>query len=430
MESQSICNFVKYQLDKGIDLYIHPSKKFKTAIVKVFIHLPLDNETHTKAALIPNVLRRGCRRYVNMRKIVKFLGYLYGASVSVGVTKIGERQVIHFTLDVVEDKFLPQKSKVFIKALKFLKLLIANPVSEKGAFKNDYVEQEKEQLKKLIEGMINDRMTYAFEQCLREMCKGERYSIYEHGKLEDIDKITSQDLYEYHKNILGQAPIDIFIHGDFKPDKLANKVAEIFRFNRKDIIEIPDTDINIPVTTEREVIEKKDVKQGRLIIGCRTYTTWQDEDIYPMSFYSGILGAFPHSKLFVNVREKEGLAYYAGSSLEETKGLIFITAGIDFAKYQKTVEVIKAQMDDIRNGKISDTELESTRKSLIDRLRASEDHPSQKINIFLEMLINKKIEGINDIIDKLQSVTRDDVVKVAGKVKIDTIYFLTKNGIK
>ena len=176
----------------------------------------------------------------------------------------------------------------------------------------------------------------------------------------------------------------------------------------------------------REHIERLDVEQGKMVLGCRTGVTWGTPDTFPLVMYNGLLGAFPHSKLFANVREKEGLAYAVHSSLDHTKGLLFITAGIDPAKYEKCVEVIKQQMTDLAAGKISDDEWDKTRLTITDRVRSREDNPSAKIGSFLEMSLNGKPMTAAQVIDAIGKVTREDVVRAAARVKPDTIFYLTR----
>jgi predicted Zn-dependent peptidase len=161
-------------------------------------------------------------------------------------------------------------------------------------------------------------------------------------------------------------------------------------------------------------------------LGCRTGISWGHEDTFPLILYNGVLGAFPHSKLFANVREKEGLAYAVHSSVDHSKGILFVTAGIDPAKYSRCVAVIRDQMDDLGRGRISDDEWQKSRATIIDRIRSREDSPGAKIGAFLEMSLNGKPMTADQIVAAVQAVTREEVVRVAARVKPDTLFFLTR----
>lgn len=418
-------DFEKKTVGPAIDLYVHPTKKFKTITIKVYVHQPLGPDV-TKIALLPFVLRRGCRRFPTQRKIVVFLEELYGASLSSDILKLGERQILYFRMDVVNDRYAPKKIHALRKALEFLGLLITKPVLEKGGLKKDWVGQEKENLVRLIQSLINDRMSYAYERCIEELCKGEPYARYEYGREEEVKPISPKHLADLHAQVLRTAPIDLFIVGDVAPKAAADLAARAFRIPGRKPKPIPPTSVRPGADQRREIVEKMDVEQGKLVMGARTGITWAQDDVFPLMFYNGLLGAFPHSKLFVNVRERDGLAYSAGSSLDHTKGLLFLSAGIDFAKYQDCTRVIFEQMADLAQGKFSDEDFEKTRKTMIDRLRTREDNASSKIGGFAELLMNGRPMTSGQMISRLEKVTREDVVRVAPSAKVETVYFLTK----
>ena len=418
-------DFEVFEPAKGFRVFIHPTTKFKTITISLYVHQPLGQHA-TAVALLPQVLRRGCKGLPDMRSIVIFLEDLYGASMGADIAKIGERQMVVFRFEVVNDRFAPRKINALEKSLQFLWRMLSQPVTAKGGLRADYVAQEKENLKRLIEGMINERMSYAYERCIQEMCKDEPYARYEYGKLEEIDSITPKQLLQLHTRLLAEAPIDLFVSGDVDPKKVAALAKKLFKFGKRKIKAIPSAVIKSGNGALQEHIEKLDVEQGKMVMGCRTGVIWGKPDTFPLVMYNGLLGAFPHSKLFANVREKEGLAYAVHSSLDHTKGLLFVTAGIDPAKYTKCIEVIKQQMADLAAGKITDDEWDKTRLTITDRVRSREDNPSAKIGSFLEMSLNGKPMTAAQVIDGVNGVTREQVVRAAALVRPDTIFYLTR----
>src|ERR1041384_4905963 len=377
-------DFEIFEPARGFRVLVHPTKKFKTIGLALYVHQPLGDRA-TRIALLPSVLRRGCKGLPDMRRVVLFLEELYGASMGADVVKIGERHLLAFRFEVVNDRFAPKKIRALEKSMGLLWKILSQPVLVKGTLRPEWVAQEKENLKRLIEGMINDRMSYAYERCIQEMCKGEPYSLYEYGKVDEVDPITPRDLTQLHRKVLAEAPIDLFVVGDVDPERVAEVAGRTFRFPKRSVRVPPATILRESANGLREHVEKLEVEQGKIVLGCRTGITWGHAETFSLVLYNGILGAFPHSKLFVNVREKEGLAYATHSSLDYTKGLLFVTAGIDPAKYARCVEVIRRQMDDLAAGKISDDEWEKTRLTIVDRVRSREDSPSGKIGAFLEM---------------------------------------------
>lgn len=418
-------DFEVFEPARGFRVLVHATPKFKTISLALYAHQPLGGEA-TRIALLPNVLRRGCRGLPDMRKLVIHLESLYGASMGSDVVKIGERHLLAFRMDVVNDRFAPKKIGALEKSVGLLWRVFSQPVTRKGGLHPDYVAQEKENLKRLIEGMINERMSYAYERCIQEMCPGEAYSRYEYGRLEEVDPVTPKELLKLHQRLLVEAPVDLYVVGDVDPKQVAAVAKKTFRFPRRRVRAIPATVVKAASDGMREHVERLEVEQGKLVLGCRTGSSWGHPDTFPLVVYNGLLGAFPHSKLFANVREREGLAYATHSSLDHTKGLLFVTAGIDPAKYARCVQVIREQMADLEAGKISDDEWEKTQRTLVDRIRSREDSPSGKIGAFLEMSLNGKPMTGAEIIAGIGRVTREDVARVAGRVRPDTLFFLTR----
>jgi predicted Zn-dependent peptidase len=420
-------DLVKRQLKNGINVHILPTEKFKTTLIKVFIHQDLGKELVTKTSLVPLVLKRGCNRFPTAQKIRMYFEELYGADFDADVLKKGERHILVFETDLVNEKFIGGKNDILRNGLLALREIMVDPLVENGGFKEEYVVQEKDVLKREILSLFNNKMQYAIERCIQEMCKDEDYSLFRYGKIEDLDSIDKISLYKYYLEMIKTNPIDIYIMGDVDPDRDFPIIEEAFSYDRGQCKVLKQTFVNKEVLKEKTVFEKQNVEQGKLSLGLRTYTTYSDDDYYPLLMANGILGGGPHSKLFQNVREKASLAYYAFSRIEKTKGLMLITSGIEIGNYDRALEIILQQIQDLKNGRITEYEIESTRKMLINSFRETSDNPSATINLYLDGIINNRNETIDDMIKQVKEVDKEEIVEVSQKIKLDTIYFLTNN---
>ncbi len=418
-------SFTASDLADGVRLFVYPTTKFKTVTIRAFFHRAL-GEGATAGALLPHVLRRGCRRTPTMRAITVFLEDLYGASSSAEVFKMGEQQVMAIGIDVINDRYAPRKIGAVRRAMEFLGRMATEPVLRKKAFLPEFVAQEKENLKRSIEGLINDRGAYAYEQCLRAMCSAEPYRHYEYGCVEDLPAITPQSLRDLHLQLLGSAPVDIYVVGDVGPKRISAMAQAAFRPKRQGVV-VPASPVERPAPAEaREIAERMDVEQGNIVIGARTGVRWESDDATAMSMANGVFGAFPHSKLFVNVRERDSLAYSVHSWLDFTKGLLFIAAGIEFGKYGRALQTIREELAALQAGTISDEEMEKTRASLIDRVRSREDSAGSMIGVAHEMMWHGRTRSAEESIAAYRSITRDAVVAAARRIRLDTIYHLTR----
>lgn len=97
----------------------------------------------------------------------------------------------------------------------------------------------------------------------------------------------------------------------------------------------------------KTVQESMQVSQGKLVISLDVDSKIENLS-YVASVYNAILGGGANSRLFQNVREKESLAYTAGSSYLKPKNMIFIRCGIEIQNYNKALETIKVQLDDLK----------------------------------------------------------------------------------
>lgn len=409
----------------GIDIFHVRTGKFKTNTINFFFHDSLRRENAAKNALVPAVLRRGCKRFPTFQDIALYLEELYGATFDCGIAKKGERQIIQFYMEYVADEYTGENYFLFEKAFELLFEIVTDPVLENGGFKSEYVEQEKENVRRLIEARINDKNQYAVDKCLEEMCKDEPYGIYDYGSVEDLAGINAVNLHEHYKSFLESYPMQVYITGNLDPNKMKGLLDKLGSIKRQNIKSIDRVSIQKEVKDVREVTEKMSINQGKLSLGFRTNTSPDSRDYYSLVVYNGILGGGIHSKLFQNVREKASLAYYVFSRLEKFKGLMVISSGIDMQNRDKAVGIILKQIDEIKEGNISSYEFESTMKTIETGIKSLKDSQIQIVDFYLSQTIAGTEDNIDTIVDKIKSVTIEDVVKISRRVKLDMVYFLT-----
>lgn len=408
----------------GINVHILPTSKFKTTTIVTMIEQPLSEETVTKAALLAMVMKRGTARFPETKKLREHLDFLYGAIFDVDVTKKGERQILQIYMEVPNEKYLSENTPLLEQAIQFVGDMLVRPCVENGSFLPKYVNQEKETLRKRIESLIDDKMKYANQRVTEEMCKGEPFALLAQGRREDLPGITGEDLYQYFQQITTSNPINMFVVGDVEVEQVREAITKHIPLPEGQRAPIPVTDPRKQVEKEREVIERLDVSQAKLNIGCRTQLSYKDDEYPALLMYNGILGGFPHSKLFVNVREKASLAYYAVSRLESHKGIMMIMSGIDVNNYNQAVEIIKQQMEAMRQGQISEEEFSQTRATLTNQYRELLDSARMMIEFTYNGLVSGRTRKLEELLEAIQTVTVEEITKVAEKVKMDTIYLL------
>lgn len=402
------------------------SNQFKTNLISIYIKRPLNEGEVTMNSLIPSILKMGSAKFPTQAEISKAFQELYGSSFGVGVGKIGEKQILSFKLSLTNDKYLGEN--ITEKAFELLMDIMLNPLVEDGGFNDRYVEIEKEVLKEAILSRINNKGTYAMERCIEEMCKNEPYSIHEDGKIDDLEKIDSVSLYNHYKKILEDSEIEIAFTGEFDIDSLEKEIVSMFSFRNKEITQLSRESIYYNVTEVKEIIDKMDVSQGKIVMGYRTNIDVKTDDFIPMFMYSVILGSGVHSKLFMNIREKHSLCYSINSYLEKMKSIMFIAAGIEVSNFERTLELIKKEVEDMNNGVISDNELEFAKKFVKNNLRSLKDSIWSLSDYYYNLSNQGRNESVEEFLEKIESITVDDIKRISSNIQLDTIYFLTKKG--
>jgi predicted Zn-dependent peptidase len=411
------------ELGQGVHLHVIKTDKFKTNLIRVYLQRPLEKEEVTKNALLTMVLPRGTERYTTSMAVAKALEDLYGASLSSDVSKKGERNIIQFALQLANDKYLEEKG-IFEKGLAILNELIHKPYLQEGKFLSQYVDQEKDNLKERIEGRINDKMSYALDRCIEEMCADEKFSLYEYGSVEDLEKISSRSLYEHYQNIIGGSKVDIFVVGDMDEVTVKNMVMQHLTFPSGDKLAVEREEIHKNPPKIRKIEDQMDISQGKLTLGYRTNLPFENELYHSLVVFSNILGGGPNSKLFRNVREKESLCYYIFSRIDKFKSLMMISSGIEFDKYDKTVELIGKQLDEMKTGGFTTEDIESAKNSIITSMRAMTDTPSMMADFYYAQVISNNLDSLDEMIDKVRKVTKEAIIASSKHMELDTIYFL------
>ena len=392
--------------------------KFKTNEIAVFLTMPLKRETITMNALLPAILRRGTSNYINQVEIGKQLENMYGAFFNCGVDKTGNYCILKFYIEVLSNKFLPNGENLSQQAMELISDIIYNPFVENNAFKKDYVEQEKNNLKKIIESKKDNKEMYAFNRCIEEMFKGDPYGIDKSGYLEDLKSINENSLYEYYKKMIETAEISVVINGaDAETVKIRKQINEGKQTKLK-----TENSNAIIAENVRTVKEKADVTQGKLIIGMNT----PSKNKFAVTLYNAVLGGGANSKLFQNVREKASLAYSAGSKYLKRKDAIFIVTGIELQNYEKALKIIQQQIDDMKNGIISDDEFEKAKQLVISSYELLKESQEDLITFYFDQKLFKDNFSIDEYIKEIQKVTKKQITEVANKIKLNTIYYLEK----
>lgn len=410
--------------NQHIRIHVLPTKRFKTFAISLYVGTPLKEDTVTSTALIPFVLRRGTESYPETIQFREQLEELYGAGFGFDVYKRGDHQIIQFRMDTINDSFVQSSESLLDRSFSFLGEVVTNPATENGKFRSSYVQAERETVRKRLESIVNDKMRYAAERCIEEMCKNEPYRLHPLGERSELDQINAATLYTSYEEWINNAGMDLYVVGDTTLEEVEGLVQKYFQLNRDHTFEYKTETGHHVRRDVQTVVEKLNVSQGKLNMGLRTSITYGDDQYASALTYNGILGGYPHSKLFVNVREKHSLAYYASSRYDGHKGIATIQSGIEIPNYEKAVEIIHQQLADLKAGVISDLELNQTKAMIRNLLREIQDSAFEMISYDFNRVLSGKERTTQELLEQIEALSKSDIQKAADTFELDTIYFL------
>ncbi len=415
----------KRKLSDNVNLHLVKSDKFKTDLVGVYIKRPLNQEEAAQNALLTRVIERATMKHPTSKELAIKLEELYGAVIAADVIKYGEKQVLQFKVQLPNEKLL-QEEGIFDQGLEMLHDILLDPFVENGGFNKEYFESEVNNLKDEIQSRINDKMSYAMERCIEEMCADEPYSIYQYGAIEDLEAITPVSLYEHYKKVMTSSEIEICVSGDIDFDKTEGQIKHVLNFKVPTCVTYTQEENGHRVEKVREIEERFNINQGKLTIGYRTHTPMNDPLYEASVVFSYILGGGANSKLFKNVREKESLCYYIFARNEKYKSIMIIGSGIEFENKDKALTLINHEFEDMLKGNFTDEDLRIAKDNLKSSLNSISDFQNSFINYYYSTILSNKEFDIEARKAAIESVTKEQVIEAGMRIEKDTVHFLNK----
>lgn len=422
---------VRTELIPGVWLTALRSDKFKTGCLSINLLTQLKRETAAFNAVLPFVLRRGTRFHPDMQTIAAELDSLYGTGVEPIVRKIGEIQCIGFYASFPDDKYLPAGSEAFEKAANLSCEMLLAPNTRGGLFLPAYVESEKEKLLELIRSRVNEKRSYAHFRLLEQMCCYEDYAVSRFGTEDTAESIYYQKLTKYYHSLISASPVEIFYCGSMEASKVADILSDALSgMTRGEINYDIGTDIRMNAVEDkvRSFVDEMSVTQGKLVMGFRLGECMEEPDLAAIYVFNAVYGSGVTSKLFMNVREKLSLCYYASSTVDTHKGIMLVSSGVDFDKVDEAKSEILAQLEAVKSGDISDEELEAARRSVASDLCACLDSQGELEGFYLANTIDGLEFSPDELAALVCDVSREDVIKIASSVVLDAEYFLRGGG--
>lgn len=416
------------EIMRGVRLTAVRAERFKTGFLSVTLLAPHSGKTAAMNAALPYVLRRGTSRLPDMEAIARALDDMYGARIEPAIRKKGETAAIGFCADFPDGAFLPGRADVLGQTAQLMGELLLSPATRGGRLRADYVESERRNLLDDIAAEVNDKRAYASRRLVETMFRGESYGVGKLGTPAEAGKISVATLTKYYKELIASAPVEVFYCGAESGERVAALTRQMLSpLPRSGEPVMPSTSGAARVQTGRcrRVTEKMDVTQGRLVMGWRLGKVMEEADQAALMVFNAAFGSSVTSKLFTNVRERLGLCYYADSSVDRSKGALFVSAGIDFDMEKTAEEEILRQLRALAEGELEDWELEGARRAVVNGITSALDEQVGLEGLYLDRAVSGERLRPEELAARAALVTREEIAAVAASAGLGCVYFLT-----
>ncbi|EOH94077.1 peptidase M16 inactive domain-containing protein [Enterococcus villorum ATCC 700913] len=413
-----------YQLAEGVNLHLLQTKQYKTVRLFVRFTTRLEKEQITKRSLLSSLLETNSLNYPDQTQLSAKLADIYGASFGSSVRKKGNLHWLNVGISFVNGQYVNDKS-MLDQAVDFLKEVLFFPNIKERKFDQLTFDLEKNNLKLYLESLNEDKQTMA-SLALQDLYfeKSEAQKMPSFGSIENLQDLTAESLATYYHKMMTEDQVDIFVVGDVSAEEARLSLSKLPFTARENLHpEIFYTQFQENIIKERQV--KETVTQAKLNLAYQTNIYYDEPERFSLMVFNGLFGGFPHSKLFMNVREKESLAYYASSSIDTFRGFMSVQTGIDGSKRNQVLHLIHEQLESLRNGEVTKLELAQTKAMLRNQYLLSLDAPQVAIETaYLDnWLPNTKLTH-EEWLAQMEKVTIEDIQKVARQIELQAIFFL------
>ena len=411
------------EIIKGVHLHFIQSEKFKTNKIKVRFSAPMSEKTIAGRVLTASMLETSNALYPTSQAFREKLANLYGANYSTSLSRRGLVHYLDINLSFVRDQFLSRKNMLADEILDFLKASLFFPLSNGQAFDTKTFEIEKRNVLTDLEAEIENHFYHAHRELNNLFYDLPEMRIPRVATIELVEKETAETSFAAFQQMLNQDQIDFFFIGDFNEIAVREKIQEFQFSEREQPLQLSYQQNYSNIT--REKLEQRDIHQSIVELAYHFSSQYGDSGHLPLIVLNGLLGGFAHSKLFVNVREKESLAYTISSSFDIFSGLMRIYAGIDRANRTKTIALINRQILDLKRGHFTDEELEQTKNMLKNSILLAQDRQNTLIErAYMSSVLGKKFLSLEAWLRALENVSKADLIEAAQQLKLQAIYFM------
>ena len=418
-------DFVRNEICEGVAFNSIVDTRFKISRISASLADPLNKKTAAANALLSCVLTRSCKKFPDFTALSRELDALYGASLYPSVRRFGDFQVITISAAGLDDRYSLDGESVSSQLTELLCSILFEPNLKDGLFNEDDVEQERRQLIENIDAEFNDKRTYAINRCIETMCRNEPFSVGRFGSREDVTALTQESIFNSWKQLLDNSRVELAMLGSADPENAYQGFKKYFADKPRKTGGTTTVVKDIPEI--KRITETEEISQSKLVMGFRAAYPENKTQLVANSLMSAILGGTPTSKLFTNVREKQSLCYYCASRVDNSKGIMLVDSGVEIKNIEKTEEAVMEQLRLLKNGCITDDELNSAKLAIKNSYISSLDSLGALQSFYINGILLDKAMSPLEAAAIVDDISKDQITELAKQIKLDTVFSLIGN---
>lgn len=397
------------------NLHIIKTDKFKTVTVGVAFRRKIKKDEITIRNLLKELMVNATYNYPTERSLIMATEDLYDLKLVAANYRVGNYAIMTFRTRFLNECYTEDGMNE--ESIKFFLDLIFNPKLDSD------IPKCKKKIEKSIDSLKDNKIKYALSKLL-ETTGDMPYAYNGYGYLDDLNKITEEDIKNYYDSIIKNDLVDVYVVGDVDEGKIKNIFRDYFKVTtyHKQEIDLITKELN-DSKKMLEYKEQDDVNQTQLTLLCNLKGLTDRERKYVMPVFTEMLGGTANSILFDAVREKNSYAYYVNAIVKSYDNVMMIYSGIEHGNSKNVMKIIKKTLGEIAKGKFDNDKFEGAKETMTSAIKASLDNPMGIItNYYAKTLVNSPDVDVR--IKNINEVTRDDIIAVSKKVHIHTLFVL------
>jgi len=385
----------------------YQTEKFKNNTVGLYFFWPLSKEKAAEVTVLSRMLSDRCVAFPTKQAMTANSDNFYALNTNFRTFTTGKALCMEVLLSALDDRFCQEGQWQGIFAT--VKEMIFRPLLNEEVF----AEAKRNALQSIARRQ-EDFSTYCSSQAVKSAGANQPLGIDAEGEQEEVEALSLDDLKRVHQELLEDTFVVLLSTGWLSQDQLEGYAKEYLPFSDHNLLETAYCFEKDDVTSI--TIDKK-TTQAEITVLYNGPVNVKSPDYWALRVAAALLGQFPVSLLFREVREKRSLCYSIFSTTINFDGVLVISTATQKKNIAEVLSLIDQLVKQVANGDFDDSLLAIIKKMMSDIFSASLDRPSGMLNLGLNSVLTKTDVSPEAIVMQISKVDREAITSVFTRLK-------------